>query len=405
MNNQNPENQASEKSKFAIRFALGAIKAVGIGSMEEMVKERQENGKFKDIYDFAERIDNKLINKKSIEALSKAGAFDKIHNNRRQIAESFDIISSYSQEKNNAKSSNQMSFFGATIDDSKPALKKVNDWQEFEKLQNEFEAFGFFLNSHPLDSIKIDLQKRGVIFSDKLQKDELQDNDIIKIAGVVVSTKHRSGSRGRFAYINLSDIFSVFEMMIFDENLITEARDLIADGSQVVIEANIRKDEGGTRMSVKKITALNDFINNTKPRNDIFADIQKGNNYKKFNNDKNYNNQNSYKANNHNISNHKLGNNNQQINNNSQNNEEIILEKIIITIKEREVLFSLKAFLQQRIIANYQYNQDNKYSQIIIAVENNNGELVKISLADYYKITNNDILKIKKIPKIINIEY
>ena len=106
----------STTQKFAIRFGLGAIKAVGINAMEEVTKERKNNGKFKNIYDFAKRLDPKLINKKSIEALAKSGAFDDISSNRHQIAESFDILSAYSNQENKVKSSNQMSFFGNVID-------------------------------------------------------------------------------------------------------------------------------------------------------------------------------------------------------------------------------------------------------------------------------------------------
>ena len=81
------------EEKFAIRFGLGAIKAVGFNMMEVAIKEREARGKFRDLYDFTERLDPRSINKKSIEALAKAGAFDSLNDNRCQIAESFDILS------------------------------------------------------------------------------------------------------------------------------------------------------------------------------------------------------------------------------------------------------------------------------------------------------------------------
>lgn len=276
--------------KYAIRFALGAIKAVGIGAMEELVKERNSGGKFKDIYHLAERIEPRLINKKSIEALSKAGAFDKIHNNRRQIAESFEVISAYSAEQNLAKTSNQMTFFGGGIvENKKPQLKKVADWEEEEKLRHEFTAFGFFPKQHPLDRVKEDLQKRGVIFSSRLDREDLKDGDIVKMAGVVTASRHRSGGRGRFAYVYLSDTDGVYETTIFDEGIITNARDLINDGSQIVVENLLKIDEGGVRNLVKKITSLDDFLKNTKARATVFEDIVNNkSNYKSFNNNKNF---------------------------------------------------------------------------------------------------------------------
>ena len=82
-----------DNKKYAIRFGLGAIKAVGFNMIEEALKEREKNGKFKNIYDFSQRVDPKSINKKSIEALAKSGSFDSLSNNRRQISESFDVLS------------------------------------------------------------------------------------------------------------------------------------------------------------------------------------------------------------------------------------------------------------------------------------------------------------------------
>jgi DNA polymerase-3 subunit alpha len=121
-----------KEEQFAIRFGLGAIKAVGFAVMENAVKERAENGEFKDIYDFSSRLDPKSINKKSVEALAKAGAFDRLNANRRQIAESFEILSNYANQKHEESSSNQMNLFGS-ISDSKPSLPKVDKLEKSGK--------------------------------------------------------------------------------------------------------------------------------------------------------------------------------------------------------------------------------------------------------------------------------
>ncbi len=381
----------SATQKFAIRFGLGAIKAVGINAMEEVTKERNKNGKFKNIYDFAKRLDPKFINKKSIEALAKSGAFDDIHSNRHQIAESFDILSAYSNQENEVKSSNQMSFFGNVIDrENNPPLKNCKEWNKTERLQQEFEAFGFFLNDHPLDETKEELQKRGIVSSEKIISDKLEDGDLIKIAGIVISSKHRSSTRGRFAYLYLSDSYGVFEAMIFDEKLITESRGLIADGSRVIIECSVRKDDGGIRILVKKIINLEIFINEVKPREKPFEDISKTkNNYKKFNN-KAY-----QKSPNKNFD-------SSQNNNYQQKIEEIknkkFLKQVEITIKERDSIFSLKAFLQQKK-APQTFSEG---SRVVIMVLGN--KTTKIALSSFYLIDNDDILKIKNISKIIAVE-
>lgn len=262
--------------KFAIRFGLGGIKAVGSAVMEAAVREREENGKFKDVYDFATRLDPRSVNKKSIEALAKSGGFSSIASNRRQVAESFEILSNYAVEKQDEASSNQMSLFGGIAEmNKKPELKKIEDWTKIERLQKEFEAFGFFLNEHPVDDFLPALKKRGVIFSDKLERDELEDNNLVKMAGVVAGSKHRSSARGRFAYLSVSDPFGIFEAMIFDEAIITNARDILLDGTSIALECLIKKDEGGVRILVRDVKKLDDFIKNTKAAEKDFEDIKK----------------------------------------------------------------------------------------------------------------------------------
>jgi DNA polymerase III alpha subunit len=262
-------------SDLAIRFGLGAIKAVGFGTMEVVASERKENGDFKDVYDFAKRISPRLVNKKSVEALAKAGAFDKVGNNRRQIAESFETLAAYSAQQNEESSSNQMSLFGGMAEANiKPKLKQTADWNRAERLQKEFEAFGFFLNEHPIDVAIPDLRKRGVIFSDKLERDELKDGALVKMVGVIANSKHRSSARGRFAYINISDPFGIFETMVFDEALITNSRDILVDGSVIALDCLIRRDEGGIRILIQGVKKLEDFLRNTEAAKEEFEDIK-----------------------------------------------------------------------------------------------------------------------------------
>jgi DNA polymerase III alpha subunit len=328
-----------KEEQFAIRFGLGAIKAVGFNIMEKAVEKRHEGGDFKDIYDFTSRLDPKSINKKSIEALAKAGAFDPITDNRRQIAESFDILSSYANQTQEEALSNQMHLFGS-IADSKPALVKVENWPKAERLTKEFEAFGFFLNEHPVDDVLSDLKKRGVIFSDKIERDELKDGNLVKFGGVVAGSKHRSSARGRFAYLSVSDPFGIFESMIFDEAIITNARDILVDGSAIILECLIKKDDGGLRILVRDVQKLSDFIRDTKPAAKEFEDIkQKSMRKRKWNPD---NNSGGGFSNN---SNNNFGNNSEPRFEPPPVLLKESLEKVIISLTGRDTIFRLKAFL------------------------------------------------------------
>ncbi|MBM5782281.1 MAG: hypothetical protein FJ368_02540 [Pelagibacterales bacterium] len=397
------------QEKFAIRFGLGAIKAVGFNMMENAAKERKENGDFKDIYDFSERLDPRSINKKSIEALAKAGAFDDLTKNRRQIAESFDILSSYAAQKQEAALSNQMSLFGGLPEsESKPELRKVDNWTKAEKLQKEFEAFGFFLNEHPVDDYLPELRKRGVVFSDKLERDELEDNNLIKMAGVVAGSKHRSGSRGRFAYMTISDPFGIFEAMIFDEELITSARDLLVDGSMILIECLVKKDDGGTRILVKEVKKLEEFIKNTKPAEEDFEDIKKQpSRNRDFSGKRNFgggnedfesgglkrfseiNKQESIKQNEQKLYQEKIEN----------LKAKKIFSSVQIIIKERDPIQSVKALLSQRTVPN----NFEKFSKVLFCIMRG-GKVFKVELSQKYLLDDSDVSKLRSFDKVVDVE-
>ncbi len=402
--------QTENKPKLAIRFGLGAIKAVGFGMTENAVKERKANGKFKDVYDFAERLDPRTINKKSIEALSKAGAFDSLHDNRQQIANSFEMLSAYAAQKHEAASSNQMSLFGGTPEaEAKPELKKVGNWTKVEKLQKEFEAFGFFLNEHPTDDHVSDLKKRGVIFSDKLERDELADNSLVKMSGVIAGSKHRSGSRGRFAYLTISDYLGIFEAMIFDENLITNARDLLAEGSMIQIDCLIKKDDGGTRILVRDVRKLEDFIKYTAAKNEDFEDIKKqpirNQNFKSDQRGFSGNfNENSGELSGYEKKSAAPIAKAQDQQKAYQEKVELLKTKKIfssvqIIIKERDCVLNIKTLLSQRIApANFE-----KFSKVYFLIMSG-GRVFKVELPGKYLLDNADISRLQVIDKVIDVE-
>ena len=381
--------------KFAIRFGLGAIKAVGFGATEAMTQERKANGNFSDIYDFAERVDPKNINKKSIEALAKVGAFDSLSKNRRQISESFDVLASYSAEKKDQATSNQMSLFsGFPEANAKPELRKVLDWNKAERLQKEFESFGFFLNEHPLDDYLLELKKRGIIFSDKIERDELEDNNLVKMAGVVAGSKHRSGPRGRFAYLTISDPLGMFEAMVFDEALITAARDILVDGSAIALECLVRKDEGGVRILVRDVKKLDDFVKTTKAQDKPFEDIKKqaSRNY-------NRNNSNSDSSNRFNQSSQKPLTKTQSEVAPTPQIIKKAFSKIEIIIKDRDVIFAIKSLLSQCLPPI----GCEKFTKVFFSVMND-GKIFKVELPKNYLLDEADVVRLRKIEKVIDVE-
>jgi len=364
-------------SKFAIRFGLSAIKAVGSNITNHIVEKRTADGNFIDIYDFCKRIDTKFINKKSIEALAKSGSFDCLQVNRKQIAESFDILSAYSTNSKEEEKSNQLTFFSQQ--NHLPTLKKSSQYNANQKLQAEFEAFGFFLNEHPIDNYLPDLKKRGVIFANKLDDESLLDNSLLKMAGIITSSKHRSSGKGRFAYLYVSDPFLIYEIMCYDENLITTKRDLLVDGSMLVFECLVKKDDGGTRILAKNIFSLNDFLQQVKPQEQEFADIKVIKNRKDFSNTNNF------------LNNSNLNTKTTQEKNPDQSTKIKALE---ITITNQKSILPLQTILAQKVSINPQEG-----ITIFLLADGK-----KILLPQKYQLNIKDIFHLQNIPASINIK-
>lgn len=355
--------------ELAIRFGLGAIKAVGIKMIDEICQRREKEGKFTDIYNFSSRSGGKFINKKSIEALAKSGAFVNIHQNRRQIFESQEILSRFASQQEEERSNPQMSLFGGEIglEDKKPDLIKCDDWQKKERLEKEFEAFGFFPNEHPTEDYIDDLQKRGVLTSEFLES-EAKNDQIIKLFGSVSYSKHKSSAKGRYSYLTMSDPYGIYEASIFNDELITKSRDIMADGTNLVLEVLIRKDEGGIRILVKNIIEMVEFIKHVPAKKESFADI-------KINKKKSFGKENYQKKDPDFIDPLAVQQKRDEELKKLKNKD--ILPEIEIKITNREQIFTIKSFLANKIPKI----EFDKRTKILLLVQENS-KIIKILLDD-----------------------
>lgn len=261
------DNYYFEDKELTLRYALGAIKGVGTDIMATLMDERAKNGDFKNIYDFCKRMGPKIVNKKTMESLAKSGAFDNIHKNRKQIHDSCEILSMYAKACDEEKNSSQFSLFG-DLDDNVAMLPKLvatDDWEGFDRFQKEFEAFGFYLKDHPLDIIKDKLDKKGITYFGEIE-DNVPDNSIVRLAGVIISTSIKSSDKGRYAYISMSDPTGLAELSLFNGDLITQHKDLLDDKEHkaLVFECSVRKDDSGVRLNIKDFWPIDDYLNNTE---------------------------------------------------------------------------------------------------------------------------------------------
>ena len=249
-------------------YALGGIKAVGYEAISNVVKERDENGKFKSINDFLNRINPKDMNKLQLEGLVKAGAFDSINKNRQSL---FDSIPNFILKTKNIfenKEANQIDLFSDEEVTENNIINDIEDWKFEERLSKEFEAVGFFISDHPLNQFT-------EIFDDYKIKDYsyFNSSDDVKdanIAATLLKVQERKTAKGNsYAVLKLTDLSSVFELFIFSDTLELN-RENLKEGSSLILTLikSISNDENRLkRINVQKIGSLKDLFNS--PINEV----------------------------------------------------------------------------------------------------------------------------------------
>ncbi|MDA9726477.1 DNA polymerase III subunit alpha [Candidatus Pelagibacter sp.] len=256
-------------------YALGAIKNVGYEAISNVVKERINNGNFKSITDFINRVDPKDINKLQLEGLVKAGAFDSLSENRQSLFASIPNIILKSKNFHENKSFNQSTLFKEEIEEEN-FLEKIDYWNTDIKLAKEFETLGFYISDHPLNEYKSIFEQYNIINFENFEN----NNDILSsnIACSVLKVLEKKTQKGNsYAIVKFSDLSTVFEIFIFSDIFEKNREQLIEGNSIMLTLIKNYTDENKTqkRINVKKIISLKDVIN--KPIKTItfkFVDLQ-----------------------------------------------------------------------------------------------------------------------------------
>ncbi len=241
----------------AIRYALAAVQGVGSGVMREVVAERATHGPFKTLFDFAARIDPKHFNKRQFESLVKAGAFDAIAPNRAQAFAAIELLLRHANAAANERTSQQVNLFGGAAGPAAgPALPAATDWPLAERLQKEFEAIGFYLSSHPLSPYGKSLARLGVLRFADLARRPAGAETRVKLAGVIIGSRERTSARGnRFAFLQVSDMSGIYEVMAFSE-VLRDSRPLLDSGQPLLVTADVRVEGDTFRLTAQRIEAL-----------------------------------------------------------------------------------------------------------------------------------------------------
>lgn len=246
-----------------IRYALAAIKSVGAANMEAIAAERHAHGPYKDISDFIHRIDAKQINRRQLEQLIKAGAFDCLDKNRGKLFANIETIVQHISAATELKTSSQSSLFGDQELQAKVKLAEKPDWPELEKLKLEAEAIGFYLSAHPLDSYSRGMERLGVKKCNEVfQGIRTGDTIRAKLAGCVNSFQKRISKNGnKYAFLEISDGSSNFEGLLFSEGL-TRFEETIKSGLPLLVSVTIDKqnEEGNPRVMINSVETLDKAI-------------------------------------------------------------------------------------------------------------------------------------------------
>lgn len=274
--------------KGEIRFGLAAIKGMGVAAAEAIIKERDANGPFKNIFDFAERVDYRNVNRKAFESLAKSGGFDGFGLQREQYfavngkGDMFlDSLVRYGQRYQDEKMEAEHSLFGESdVDIATPPIPKAESWNTIEKLNMERELVGIYLSAHPLDDYSIVLTEMCNTRVSELGRDAdmltLAKREDITFGGIVTDVKERFSSRTNkpFGIITLEDYDGTGELTLFDEEW-SRWSGMLKREYTIYVNAKVVQrwnNPNNLRLQIQNISFLNDVKENRIERFTIVMD-------------------------------------------------------------------------------------------------------------------------------------
>jgi len=244
-------------SDGAIRYSLAALKNVGRQAVEHIAQEREAKGPFRDVSDFARRINPRLVNKRALETLAAAGALDELGLDRATAFANVDRMIAVGNRSLETSAEGQDDLFsGATHLPPPIELRAVKPWVPTDRLSREFEAVGFFLTGHPLDDYKDVLESLGaepwVEFADRARL----RRTVGTLAGTVLQARERQGKSGNpYAFVAFSDPTGQFEAVVFSE-VLAAARPLLEPGTAVLLDVEAEADGESVKVRVQRLASL-----------------------------------------------------------------------------------------------------------------------------------------------------
>lgn len=287
----NSQYKFSVTDENTIRFGLGAIKGVGEGAIENIVLERQENGRFTDLFDFCKRIDLRKVNKRVLEALIRSGAVDDLGPGRSTMMASLSSATQLAEQLHQDVSRGQDDMFGLDVkttvisaEGSFPfdttAYAIAVEWDDHERLRGEKETLGFYFKGHPIMRYEMELSR--------IPCRRLQDvrPGTVTVAGYIESIRMRSGSRGKTAEIRLDDRTARMQLTLYPE-VNQRYRDILIKDKLIIVKGEAKKDDykgkgyiidGKEVFTLEQIRQLHAHLklhlNDSMIKNGVISDLQ-----------------------------------------------------------------------------------------------------------------------------------
>ncbi|MDP6419574.1 MAG: DNA polymerase III subunit alpha [Candidatus Krumholzibacteria bacterium] len=244
-------------------FGLGAVKNVGDGAIEEILRARGEEGGFRDLHHFCESLDLRKVNKKVLESLVLAGAMDTLGPNRPSILASLEDAMRSAQSRQRDLAAGQMNLLDSLSSDeqdaTRPGLSELPPWERGDLLAREKEVLGFFVSGHPLDRVRRLVESLPVSDADRLSR--VADGSIVRTLGLITGVSRKTDSKGRtMAFLSVEDFMGSYEVIVFSSayqklsEKLSEDRILAFEG-----KANV-KEEGEVKLLLDEALDLEEAL-------------------------------------------------------------------------------------------------------------------------------------------------
>ncbi|TXC69110.1 DNA polymerase III subunit alpha [Sphingorhabdus soli] len=246
-----------------LRYALGALKSVGEKAMESLVREREANGRFKHLDDFADRVEPRQLNRRQLEALAGSGAFDDLNASREQVFAAAETILSVASSAASARESGQGGLFGGDVATAPTIqLPRTAEWSIAERMLHEKDAFGFYFSAHPVEQFGAVAAANGArTFAEICELSGFQPGARrpAVMAGLVESARQRVSQRGKaYGVVTLSDRSGQFQASCFEDTVNETLAELAAKGECALLQVELDLPEGEEvpRIAIRQATPL-----------------------------------------------------------------------------------------------------------------------------------------------------